>query len=63
MKFAINVRGKTREWSFTFDADEQYWKDWTEDGLDVERVDYSVPSWVVDMGLLPIVDWLYGVDK
>ena len=59
MRFAVNVRGKTKEWSFEFEGREEDWKTWTEDGLDVERVGYSVPSWVVDMGILPILEAWY----
>ncbi len=49
--FSITVKGKTKEWSFNFEADEKYWNDWTEDDLDVALVQNIIPTWVVDCGM------------
>lgn len=51
-RISIIVRGKSGAlYSFTFDADPRYLAEWQADGLDVAEVLYSVPLWVVDLGL------------
>jgi len=63
MKFAINVRGKIREWSFNFEGREQDLSDWIEDGLDVEQVLYSVPAWAMQTGLWRVWEWWYSCPR
>ena len=58
--FEINVRGKTKSWSFDFDGDPKYLDEWRADGLDINPVLSVIPVWVVDIGLLGI--WIFFQD-
>ena len=58
--FAIDVEGKHKSWSFNFEADEKYLKDWTDDGLPISLVLNIIPVWIVDMGLTKI--WVFLQD-
>ncbi len=49
--FQITIKGKTEEWAFDFEADEKYWQDWLDDGLNVKMVMNIIPSWVAELGL------------
>ncbi len=45
--FSIDVRGKTKEYSFNFWGDEQYWDEWDKEGLKISKVTASnIPSFV-----------------
>ena len=58
--FLLTVRGKTKEWAFEFDGEEQHLQGWLDDGLDVGMVENSCPAWVVDFGLHRI--WFFFQD-
>ncbi len=51
-KISIEVRGKQKTWSFTFDGDPKHLADWRADGLEVYEVDNTIPEWAVSLGLL-----------
>lgn len=59
-KMSITVKGKSRTWCFEFIGDEQYLKEWRDDGLDISRTMNEVPVWVVDMGLTRV--WCFVQD-
>ena len=48
---SITVRGKQKEWSFTFYSDPKYIPEWEADGLVVHEVLNTIPEWAVSMGL------------
>jgi hypothetical protein len=50
-KLIVFVRGKTTEWSFTFQGDPAHLDDWRADGLQVYEVENSIPAWVVAIGM------------
>ena len=41
-KFSIHVKGKNKNWSFTFIGEEEHLQDWIADGLEVYRVDEEI---------------------
>ena len=49
--FAIDVRGKTKEWSFDFKDDDKYLQEWQDDGLHIMPVINSTPDWIFHLGL------------
>lgn len=51
-RFAVTVRGKAHEWSFTFTGHPEHLQDWLDDGLEVYEVLNCVPAWAVNLGLL-----------
>lgn len=55
--FAIDVRGKQKEWSFHFVGDDRYLGEWLADGLKVSEVVGTIPKYWVDLGL-PLRLWL-----
>lgn len=50
----IEVRGKTKLWSFHTKVDPQYLAEWEADGLQIFILENSIPEWVVDLGLLRV---------
>jgi len=56
--FAINVRGKTKEWSFHFWGNEGDWGDWEEDGLKITKITSVTPYSVEMAGFGGIWRWL-----
>jgi hypothetical protein len=57
-KMLIEVRGKTKLWSFAFYADPQYLPEWEADGLQVFHLENTIPKWVVDIGMLRPWIWV-----
>lgn len=49
---ALIVRGREKEWGFTFQGDPRHLEDWRADGLDVSLCHNEVPAWAVKFGLL-----------
>jgi len=58
--FEINVKGKSKSYSFNFDGDPQYLSEWRAQGLDINPVLNIIPKWVVDIGLLNV--WIFFQD-
>ena len=50
--YAVEVRGKTTEWSFSFWGDPEFVKDWEEDGLTINEIVNTIPDWIVAIGLI-----------
>jgi len=59
-KYSICVRGKRHEWAFTVKGTAEAAEDWRADGLDVVKLEYTIPGWVVDSGLAGL--WMAGAD-
>lgn len=49
--YTITIKGKEHNWSIITQAEPEHVKDWVEDGLEVYELIYSIPVWVVDLGL------------
>lgn len=58
--YSLEVRGKTKEWSFNIIADPKHVEDWREDGLEINEIVNSVPEWAVTMGLTK--PWIFMQD-
>ncbi len=43
---SIAVRGKSKEWTFSFYADPRYVEEWRSDGLEIYVIENTVPMWV-----------------
>jgi hypothetical protein len=51
---SVTVKGKHKKWSFNFYGDPKHIDEWEADGLEIYIVNYSIPEWVVDMGLTKV---------
>ena len=54
--YALEIRGKRREWIFPVWVDPKYINDWREDGLKIDEIVNIIPKWYVDLGL-PVKLW------
>lgn len=54
----IEVRGKTKQWSWHLKADPQYLAEWQADGVQIFALENTIPEWVVDAGLLRPWVWV-----
>lgn len=50
-RLSITVKGREKTWGFTFDHDPKYLAEWRADGLEIDEVLNTIPTWIVDMGL------------
>jgi hypothetical protein len=57
---SVEVKGKTKLWSFEFYGDPKYLDEWREDGLEVNEIIYTVPVSVVNAGLAGV--WMKAQD-
>ena len=57
---SIEVKGKTKVWSFKFYADPKYIEQWREEGLEINEVINTIPEWVVEYGLTGF--WIFFQD-
>ena len=57
---SLEVKGKTKEWSFNFYGDPKYLDEWREDGLEINEVINSVPELINDIGLTRL--WIFLQD-
>jgi len=58
--YAVEVRGKTTEWSFSFWGDPEFVKDWEADGLKINEIVNTIPDWVATIGLTNL--WCFFQD-
>lgn len=56
--YALDARGKRKEWVFCFMAHPDHVEDWLRDGLPVTEVVNVIPEWVVDLGFARPWFWL-----
>lgn len=49
--YSLEIRGKSKEWSFNIYADPKHVEDWREDGLEINEIVNSIPEWVADIGM------------
>lgn len=47
----LSVRGKSKNWSFSFYGDPQFLEEWRADGLEIFEVSNVVPAWIAECGL------------
>ena len=47
----IEVKGKEKEWSFSFYGDPKYIDEWREDGLEIDEIVNTCPTWVPWWGI------------
>ena len=59
-KLSITVRGKEKTWSFNFDGNTKYLKEWREDGLEIDEIINIIPEWIAKCGLTR--PWLFLQD-
>ena len=59
--YNLIIRGKEHEWTVSVMADPEHVKDWQADGLQLEEVQYSVPAWAVEAGLLKPYIFIYDL--
>jgi len=59
-KMCITVQGKTGQFVFNFIGDDKYVQNWRDEGLDIDVIAYSIPKWVVDLGLIQV--WVKATD-
>jgi hypothetical protein len=45
------IKGKEKLWSFDVHLDPKYLDEWLEDGLEIDEVFYSIPEYIVNLGL------------
>jgi hypothetical protein len=45
-QLSIHVRGNSKEWSFTFLGDPRCLAEWRADGLEIDEVLNTIPTWV-----------------
>lgn len=57
-KFSITVKGKENTYSFNFIADDKYWQEWLDDGLEVNKVVNTISPLVYKLGLTKLVCYL-----
>lgn len=57
---SIEVKGKTKEWSFSFYGNPKYLDEWRKDGLEINEVINSVPELINDIGLTRL--WIFLQD-
>lgn len=50
--YSLEVRGHEHLWSFHVLVDPKYVDEWRADGLELNRLENIIPSWVVDAGLM-----------
>ena len=50
----LTVRGERHEWSFPIVADPRHADEWRRGGIDIVRLENSIPEWVADVGLTRI---------
>lgn len=48
--YALNIRGKRKEWSFHVWVDPKYLDEWRADGLSLDEIVNTIPQWWVDAG-------------
>jgi len=49
--YTVTVKGKESNWSLVVQAKPEHAQDWLDDGLEVYELIYSIPVWVVELGL------------
>ena len=49
--YALDVRGKKKEWVFPVWVDPKYIEEWRADGLHIDEIVNTIPQWWVDFGL------------
>ena len=47
----IEVQGTHKKWCFHFYGDPKHIKVWSDDGLQVNIIENTIPAWVADLGL------------
>lgn len=62
-RLMLDVQGKQHRWTFIFEGDGRLLADWRADGLEVYEVQYSVPAWAVNAGLLKVWIWLTDLKR
>lgn len=50
-RMLIEVRGKTKLWSFPIWGEPEHLAEWESDGLQVFFLENTIPEWAVDLGL------------
>jgi len=58
--YTITIKGKEKTWSINTSAKPEWVKDWCEDGLEIHEILYTVPEFVVYLGLLK--PWIWCSD-
>lgn len=61
-RMILNVRGKREKWSFVFEGDARYLEEWRSDGLEIDMLEYVIPTWVASLGSPAIRVYLW-LDK
>lgn len=60
-RYSLIIRGHQHEWNFEVMVDPQYVEEWRADGIEIYPLCYSIPVWVVDLGLLRAWTFLQDV--
>jgi len=47
----ISVRGREHQWCFDVEVDSKHLPEMQADGLEIHKLEYSVPFWIVNAGL------------
>lgn len=58
--YSLQVRGKSKEWSFDIIANPKHVEDWREDGLEIDEIINRIPEWAVRIGLTKL--WIFIQD-
>ena len=58
--YAITIKGTYKTWSLNVWAEPEWVEDWRTDGLEVYEIVYSIPDWIVSLGLMRI--WIFCSD-
>jgi len=60
--YALDIRGRKREWSFPLRADPRRAREWQEDGLEIYEIINEVPQWVAGLGEGAVRFWCWLQD-
>lgn len=56
----IIVRGHEHEWTFDVQIDPKYLAEIQADGVEIHKIEYTIPEWVVSAGLSGV--WMFLCD-
>lgn len=48
--YALDIRGKWKEWTFEVWVDPKYVDEWRSDGLHIDEIVNTIPEWWMNLG-------------
>lgn len=56
--YGIIVNGNNKKWGFDLYIDPKYVNDWIEDGIEIYKIENTIPEIINNMGLTRLWCWL-----